>query len=469
MANLANLKMKNPEQIPDILRKYQQKKLRVGFSGGADSTALLLLLLKWHWQPEQLEAVHFDHGLRGAASRADALWCQQFCAERRIKFTLVELNIPERITSGESVEDFARRARLNYFSATDDNSPVVLAHHADDVVENMLLKLARGGNVSSASSLRNCRKLWNLTVLRPLLEWHKSELEAFLIQEGISDWRHDRSNDSCDYHRNYLRNQLLIKWHDYHPPVLDGLRQSAQMLALDADFIEQAAAGKITDLADADGQLPCVTKLSFWQDMHGALQGRVWRSYLAGITGQVDLQLTHGQLDYFRKILQMPEKTEKRCFQMSRNLSLSLKNGLLFVNPDQGAEKLPEPCLWDWRSEREVFFAGWYLTADLLSGSVAAPEYGTEQQKIYYFDVASMPEKLYLDLRRGGETMTVWGAQSPRRVKHLLSGAADKNNILILRDQNHTIYMLADLRRSNLAPVTGNTALTLQVSVKRCY
>ena len=72
---LANLKMKKAQIIPHFLVKYRSQKLRVGFSGGADSTALLLLLLKWGFAPDQLEAVHFDHGLRGEASTADGEWC----------------------------------------------------------------------------------------------------------------------------------------------------------------------------------------------------------------------------------------------------------------------------------------------------------------------------------------------------------------------------------------------------------
>ena len=104
--------MKNPEQIPDILQYFCGKKLRVGFSGGADSTALLLLLLKWGWLPEELHAVHFEHGLRGEASRNDAEWCRNFCRERHIPFTLVELNLGERKDRAGSIEDIARSERL---------------------------------------------------------------------------------------------------------------------------------------------------------------------------------------------------------------------------------------------------------------------------------------------------------------------------------------------------------------------
>ena len=153
MAFLANLNMKKAQIIPHFLEAYRAGKLRVGFSGGADSTALLLLLLKWWFVPQQLEAVHFDHGLRGSASTADGQWCRDFCAERGINFILVKLDLSRAVASGGSLEDAARNARLQWYRDNDDRSPIVLAHHAGDVQENMLLKLARGGNVSALTSL----------------------------------------------------------------------------------------------------------------------------------------------------------------------------------------------------------------------------------------------------------------------------------------------------------------------------
>ncbi|MBO5922986.1 MAG: tRNA lysidine(34) synthetase TilS, partial [Lentisphaeria bacterium] len=150
--------MKKTLIIPHFLEAYRAKKLRVGFSGGADSTALLLLLLEWNFSAGQIEAVHFDHGLRGKESTADGLWCQDFCRERNIKFTLVKLDLSTAVARGCSLEDAARNARLEWYRNHDDNTPIVLAHHAGDVAENMLLKLARGSNVSSLNSLREERK-----------------------------------------------------------------------------------------------------------------------------------------------------------------------------------------------------------------------------------------------------------------------------------------------------------------------
>ncbi|MBE6366876.1 MAG: tRNA lysidine(34) synthetase TilS [Lentisphaerae bacterium] len=450
------MKTKKLEQIPLFLEFYRHKKLRIGFSGGADSTALLLKLLQWGFLPEQLEAVHFDHGLRGAASCADACWCRDFCKKLHIPFTLVVLEPSEYHLTGSSLEAAARNARLTWYRQNDDGSPVVLAHHANDRVETMLLKIARGGNSSALSSLRKVRKLWNLTILRPLLDYQKSELEDFLRQQNVTDWRIDSSNSSCDFHRNYLRNQLLKNWSKQYPQISDGLLQAASSLEQDADFIEQCAAARLTELGLP---LPEKTSRSFWAELHPALRVRVLRSYLAQMLHNEDLQLAQSQILHFEQALQLQESPEKRRIELSEKCCFVLRNNiyqLLLETP----EALPEHQIWHWQQQAVTTFGAWQLTAQLLPG--AKNESGSG---CFYFDSNTFPAALQLHFRRGGETMTVWGSKTRRRVKHLLSGVENKDRIVLVSDLQNNIYLLGNLRRSALLPVTVATQQTVKIKI----
>jgi len=454
--------MKNPEQIPDILQKYRNSRLRIGFSGGADSTALLLMLLKWQWQPSQLEAVHFEHGLRGEASRLDAAWCADFCKKHKIRFTLVELDLAKRFADCASIEDLARNERLMWYRQHDDGTPVVLAHHAGDAVENVLLKLARGGNASALSSLRSCRKLWNLTVLRPLLDYPKSYLEDFLRANGVDDWRIDSSNESCDYHRNYLRNELLLQWSKYHSPVIAGVLQAGKVLAMDADFIESAAAGKLAELGEP---LPEKTSCSFWYALHPALLGRVLRSYIAQISGETDCSLSQKQIAIFQQAIQQMPVTGRKQLQLSCKWSFLLQENMcVFSGSGSQSEEADalQPQIWNWQEAPETAFGQWLLKAELLDGANWVAGDG-----IYCFDADLMPENLQLDIRRGGELMTVWGEETPRRVKHILSACQNKDNMLIVRTKPDEICILGNLRRGNVCAVTGETVRSLRITVKR--
>ena len=100
------------EAVHNFLQKYALcgHEVLCGFSGGADSTSLLLALSRE--QLGSLTAVHFHHGIRGAEADADAEWCRVFCEKRGIHLELIYLNVPENMLPGEATEEAARRLRL---------------------------------------------------------------------------------------------------------------------------------------------------------------------------------------------------------------------------------------------------------------------------------------------------------------------------------------------------------------------
>ena len=209
----------------------------VGFSGGVDSTALLLLL---HAAQVPVTAVHFHHGLRGADADADALWCEAFCAERRIPFLCRRLAVPRHRLRGESVETAARRLRLagwEELSRERGGCPIFLAHHADDALEELLLRLMRGSNATGLTSLRPVRRLGRLTFLRPLLSCRKSELQRYVESCDVRDWRVDATNGENDCRRNAIRNRLLPLMREI-AGTDEGLLQALESLRLDADCLE---------------------------------------------------------------------------------------------------------------------------------------------------------------------------------------------------------------------------------------
>ena len=141
------------EKVFAYLRQWNMVKpgdtVLVGFSGGADSTALLQLL--WNYGkriPLQLEAVHVNHGIRGAEALRDQQFCEQFCQERNISFTVVQEDVPAQAArDGLSLEEAGRNARRRVFEHLAEKcqaSVIALAHHQRDQAETMLFRLMRG-------------------------------------------------------------------------------------------------------------------------------------------------------------------------------------------------------------------------------------------------------------------------------------------------------------------------------------
>ncbi len=185
----------------------RRKKWSVAFSGGADSLALLLLV--WaHWPAKRrgLSALHFDHRLRGAESRADAAFCRQTCAG---------LGVP--LVSGhwekapvDASEAEARTARMTFFGT---HARVVwLGHQQDDIAETMLMRLARGSGTGGLAAPRPVQPMPGGRVhLRPLLTLKKAEIAEALRAAGIG-WRDDSSNAGDVFFRNRIRRDVVPAW-----------------------------------------------------------------------------------------------------------------------------------------------------------------------------------------------------------------------------------------------------------------
>lgn len=221
----------------------------VGFSGGADSLALLLLLWS-HW-PERrrrLHALHFDHRLRGDESRGDARFCRQVCRSLDVRLTTGAWS---RARAGAS-EAEAREARLAFFAK---HARVVwFGHQQDDIAESVLMRLARGSGTGGLAAPRPVQAFANGRVhLRPLLTMKKVEIVAALREAGAI-WRDDSSNEGTAYFRNRVRREVLPRWVEAaQRDAVAGAARSRMLLEED-DVALEAWLDKIKPL-DATGRL----------------------------------------------------------------------------------------------------------------------------------------------------------------------------------------------------------------------
>ena len=180
----------------------------VGFSGGADSTALMLVLFSLKDILEfKLVAVHLNHGIREEAG-LDADFCRKFCSEREIEFELYEKDIPALAKELRLTEEEAgRRARYEAFGEVLDKNGggiIAVAHHQNDVAESLLMNLLRGSGLHGAGSIRAVRD----NVIRPLLCVSRKEIEDYL-KEKCQDYCRDATNDENDHTRNVIRNEII--------------------------------------------------------------------------------------------------------------------------------------------------------------------------------------------------------------------------------------------------------------------
>lgn len=179
----------------------------VGVSGGADSVALLLLLLRR--TDLSLHVIHLDHQTRGEQSTADADFVRELARRHTLPIALARRDQLEGPTAGLPRNPSARyRAlRLELFGRTVVDHAlqgVILAHHADDQAETILHRLIRGSSAAGLCGMAGQTRIGALLVLRPLLSVRRGELRAALAASNQC-WREDASNTSARYLRNRLR------------------------------------------------------------------------------------------------------------------------------------------------------------------------------------------------------------------------------------------------------------------------
>ncbi len=201
----------------------------VGFSGGADSTALLHAISTIREQLEApVSAVHINHGLHGDASRWQAR-CEQFC--KRYRIPLVSLDINPAAGSGKGLEAEARRLRYEAIaSQVKKGTGLLTAHHADDQAETLLLNLMRGSGVDGLAAMPESRPFGDGLLQRPLLEFQGSELRRYLHDSGV-EWIEDPSNQQVEHDRNFVRHEIIPLLEQRWPQVSQRLLLTRQAMS----------------------------------------------------------------------------------------------------------------------------------------------------------------------------------------------------------------------------------------------
>lgn len=201
--------------------------LVVAVSGGRDSMVLLHLLKIFAEQEYSLQVLHVNHRLRGKESDADADLVQEFCLKNKLAVHLHCLQPPE-LQSSLGLEAAAREARYRVFTLFRQKfygAKILTAHHREDQLETILMRLHRGAGIRGLRGILDVR---SDGVLRPLLGVGRKRLEACALQLG-SPWREDSSNSELRFYRNWVRHSVVPDIHDYlQPEQLFRLRNMAK-------------------------------------------------------------------------------------------------------------------------------------------------------------------------------------------------------------------------------------------------
>ncbi|MFO1516549.1 MAG: tRNA lysidine(34) synthetase TilS [Lysobacterales bacterium] len=368
--------------------------LHVGYSGGLDSTVLLHALAQLPAaRARGLVALHVDHGLHPAS----AAWARHCCG------TAAALGVEARVLpvqinrAGRGLEAAARAARHAALAAAlPADGVLVLAHHADDQSETVLLKLLRGAGPEGLGGMRALRVLPQGWLWRPLLDLPRETLRGYALAQGL-EWIEDPTNADLRHARNRLRHEILPALRRHWPPLDASLAHAARHAQAAADYIDEAARRALAELQGLD---PHTLDWRGWLQLPAALRDPLLRQWL--------------------RALGLDEPTHLHVAELQRQLG------------DAAPERLP--C---------VAFAATELRRyrDLLYARAARPDPPPGWERVWDGDAidlpadcgrlalealgggapaAASPAALHLRFRRGGERLRPAGDRHTRELRDLL-------------------------------------------------
>ncbi len=219
----------------------------LGLSGGADSVALLYLLLKLkEAHPFSLTAIHINHMIRGKDADNDEEFCRALCEELNVNFLSYKIDIPKlSIEEHRGIEETAREYRYKVFNEKLTElgySTIAVAHNATDNLETIILNMMRGTGITGLAGIPAVRD----NIIRPLMYLSKDEITD-LLDTTNTKYVVDKTNLSIDYKRNYIRHKIIPLLNEISTnPVEMGTRISLN-LRCDIDYFSDEVNSFIVD------------------------------------------------------------------------------------------------------------------------------------------------------------------------------------------------------------------------------
>lgn len=427
-----------------------------GFSGGADSTALLLLLKEYAAEHGiEICAVHVNHGIRGKEAERDRDFCEQFCRERGIPFETVCADVPAAAKlRGISLEEAGREIRYEIFEKYIREGladRVALAHHQNDQAETMLFRLMRGTGLRGLRGMEPVR----LPYIRPLLCVSRAGIESWLTKEGVP-WVEDGSNQELEYTRNRIRHLVLAPMEQIYPRTAAHMAKTAEQLLEAEDYLEretERAAEKY--ISPCEGGLDI--SLRAFEELHPAIVKRLTLRCMERLLGSLkNIEAVHA---------------EQICAlaQGGRGSRIMLPGGI-FAVLDYDALRLQHGYK-SVRMEETVSCSppGEYgFLGEIFSFAVEGRQKDEEiplNRYTKWFDYDKIKHNVVLRTRRQGDYLANAEGSHKKLKDYLIDSKVPRdkrNELILLADGSHILWVVG-LRISEEYKVTEQTVRILKV------
>jgi len=446
-----------------------------GVSGGADSTALLLLLTAL--APRlgiEVRAAYFDHRLRGKkASQAERETVTRLAAGLGVALSTGAGDVRAHAREKRlGIEEAAREMRYAFLARTAHECgarTVAVGHTADDQVETVLMHILRGSGLGGLAGMLP-RSRWpvdrpdggDLALVRPLLEARRSETEAYCREAGYQPLE-DASNRSLRFHRNVVRYELLPLLREHVRGVDAALLRLARAAASEREVVEEAAERALVRAgAIQDGE--CRLSRAALHDLPAGLLPQVMRLAASRLLGDArDIGERH--LLAMAAAAGKPAGTE---LDLPRGIHLRVEYGeialaLSTAGPD--VEALPVEGI-EVAVPGSTGVGGWRLEAKVLDGEADAAGSAWEAS----LDAESIVGGLRARRRRPGDRFQPLGLVGEKKLQDIFVDARvprhDRDSVPVVCDDAGIVWV-AGYRVAERVKVTPSTRRIVRLRAER--
>jgi tRNA(Ile)-lysidine synthase len=438
----------------------------VGYSGGADSTALLHLLTRLQSEFNlRIHAAHLHHGMRPEADN-DVRVCASVCAQLGVPLHVERVDVPALAQAARlSLEEAGRNARYTFFErlARELNAvAVALAHTRDDQIETILINLLRGTGPRGLCGMPYKRD----RIIRPLLDATREQTHQYCAAQGLPTV-FDSTNLDPHQLRRRVRMELIPLLRDLSPAFDRHLLRLADILENEEAWWEYEVhslmeCGSVAS-ADAEASLQhSKIRREFFTRLHPAMQRRVLREWLRAHLGTLRLP-PYEILEGIRRAALDGKRTS---WQLSDTLRLTTDETALTLHakpPD------PEPYEYPVELETPILIpqAGAWLEARLLPAPPPTPKTTPD---CAYLDADAVQGQLIVRNARRGDRFQPLGMPAPKKLSDIFVDRkvprAERGRLPLLCDAAGILwapgYTIA--ARARIMP---HTTRTLHVALRR--
>ena len=467
----------------------------VGVSGGPDSLCLLHVL--WCLADDydlMLHVAHLNHRIRGAEADADAAFVADLAAEWGLPCAITARDVPALAHQHKlAMEEAARQVRYTFLAEVArqvGSRTVAVGHNADDQAETVLMHFLRGAGLAGLrgmlpkTPLSDYRLLEGqtgaaLSLVRPLLETPRAEIEAYCAEHGLRP-RFDRSNLDTTYFRNRLRHELLPYLETYRSNIREVIRRMARVVVDDYALLREVLEETWVKVMRAADDEAIILDLAGWRALPLSLQRATVREAVHRLRRHLrNINFCHIE----DAVTVAREKGTGAVASLPQGLRLTVGYEVLTL---AGEDYRPVPLDWPALLVEALPLAvpgrtpmpglsGWRVEAQWLSPDELPPGWATDPDPWQAFlDAGAVSEGLSLRQRRPGDRFQPqgMGGRSKSLSDFLINvkvPAAWRDWVPLLVSGDDCILWVAGWRLDERARVTPETrrVLHLRFVVKR--